>query len=296
MEINKIYNESCLTTLARFPDNSLDCVVSSPPYFNLRDYGIDGQIGLEKEPNEYIKKLTEVFEEIRRALKPEGTCWINIGDTYAANRTYQVHNTKGAKAHTFSEGSKVPKGLKPKDLIGVPWKLAFSLQEAGWWLRNDIIWNRPNVCPESVKDRLTKCHEYVFLLTKSAKYYFDYLSIREKGVIPAGTKAAKGSVERFNAPGVNSRPPEYKVYDGFRNKRDVWTIKTKPFKGAHFAVMPEELVEPCIKAGCPEGGVVYDPFLGAGTVAVVAKKLNRNYIGSELNPEYCVISENRLKF
>ena len=195
---------------------------------------------------------------------------------------------------SYSYRNKRRDDLKPKDLVGIPWMVALALRADGWWLRSDIIWHKPNPMPESVTDRPTKSHEYIFLLTKSKKYYYDADAIREKGVIPEGTKAAKGSKERFSEGKVNSRPPEYKVYDGGRNKRSVWTVTTKPFKGAHFATFPEDLIAPCILAGCPSGGVVLDPFLGSGTTAVVALQHGRDYIGIELNPEYAELAQTRI--
>lgn len=268
--------------------------VTSPPYYGLRDYGQDGQIGLEETPEEYIAAMVEVFRCVRDVLADDGTLWLNIGDSY-----YNYRPGKGqalVKQSVASNDQDLPQtcarrgnkldGLKEKDLIGIPWMLAFALRADGWYLRQDIIWHKPNPMPESVQDRCTKAHEYIFLLSKSQKYYFDYQAIREEGVIPAGTLAAKGSAERQNQKGVNARPPEYKEYDGMKNKRSVWTITTKPYEGAHFAVFPEELIEPCIMAGAPAGGVVLDPFMGSGTTAQVAQNLGRKYLGCELNPEY----------
>jgi DNA modification methylase len=185
-------------------------------------------------------------------------------------------------------------GLKEKDLIGIPWMLAFALRADGWYLRQDIIWHKPNPMPESVQDRCTKAHEYIFLLSKSPKYYYDHKAIKEEGIIPAGTLAAKGSEERANQKGVNSRPPEYKEYDGTRNKRSVWTVTTKPYEGAHFAVFPSDLIEPCILAGAPVGGIVLDPFMGSGTTAQVAQNLGRQYMGCELNLDYKPLQKKRL--
>ena len=224
------------TSLQRIDEKSVQTCITSPPYWGLRDYGEDNQIGLEQTPDEYVAQMVAVFREVWRVLRDDGTVWLNIGDSYAGG------------------GMKIPEGLKQKDLVGIPWRVALALQADGWYLRQDIIWHKPNPMPESVSDRCTKSHEYVFLLTKSPKYFFDNEAIKEDGVIPAGTKGAKGSVERQNEKGVNARPPEYKIYDGKRNKRSVWTINTKPFKGAHFAVMPEALVEPSILAGIPQGG------------------------------------------
>jgi DNA modification methylase len=247
----------CIEQIRSLPDKSIHCCITSPPYFGLRDYQMDRQIGLEDTPEAFVARLVDVFREVRRVLRDDGTLWLNLGDSYAANRAYQVPSTKGGLKHGTGQsvggkGASVPNGLKPKDLIGIPWRVAFALQADGRYLRQDIIWHKPNPMPESVNDRCTKSHEYIFMLSKSSRYFFDADAIKEHGVIPAGTKGAKGSAERANTPGVNSRPPEYKVYDGFRNRRSVWTVTTKPFKGAHFATFPPDLIEPCILAGAPE--------------------------------------------
>ena len=276
--------------------------VTSPPYWGLRDYGVGGQLGLEPTPDAYVAAMVEVFREVRRVLADDGSLWINLGDSYATG-------TKADRGATSTVGPNVPAswsnrnqsvrcgtpvGLKTKDLVGIPWMVAFALRADGWYLRSDIIWSKPNPMPESVTDRPTKAHEYIFLLSKSAKYYYDAKAIRERGVIAAGTKGAKGSAERFNTAGVNSRPPEYKVYDGYRNKRSVWHIATYPYKGAHFATFPPTLIEPCILAGSAPGDTVLDPFLGSGTTLAVAKQHGRNGIGCELNPEYVALAQQRI--
>ena len=203
--------------------------VTSPPYYGLRDYGRDGQIGLEETPEEYIAAMVEVFRCVRDVLADDGTVWLNIGDSYAGSGKGPSKSLNQEHHNLEDKHSKiVPVGCKPKDLIGIPWMLAFALRADGWYLRQDIIWHKPNPMPESVQDRCTKAHEYIFLLSKSQKYYFDYQAIREEGVIPAGTLAAKGSAERQNQKGINARPPEYKEYDGMKNKRSVWTVTTKP--------------------------------------------------------------------
>jgi DNA modification methylase len=250
------------TSLQRIGEKSVQTCITSPPYWGLRDYGEDNQIGLEQTPDEYVAQMVEVFREVWRVLRDDGTVWLNIGDSYASARDSKafpdsLRNGEGTavgNAANRNPANLKSAGLKHKDLVGIPWRVALALQADGWYLRQDIIWHKPNPMPESVADRCTKSHEYVFLLTKSPKYFFDNEAIKEDGVIPAGTKGAKGSVERQNEKGVNARPPEYKIYDGKRNKRSVWTINTKPFKGAHFAVMPEALVEPSILAGIPQGG------------------------------------------
>lgn len=289
--------------LRELDDNSINCVVTSPPYWGLRDYGKDGQIGLEQEPEEYIANMVDVFKEVKRVLRDDGTLWLNIGDSYSgsgkgpAGNLGKKHNERHLENKT---GGLVPKGTKPKDLVGIPWMLAFALRADGWYLRQDIIWAKPNVMPESVRDRCTKSHEYLFLLTKSPKYYYDHVAIKEP-VSEVSLKRAQ-SGWKSNRPSAKAGPNGVDVEqmgtrfvnpEG-RNKRDVWFIPTASFKGAHFAVMPERLVEPCILAGCPEGGVVLDPFFGSGTVGVVATKHNRKYIGVELNPEYVEIAKKRL--
>lgn len=273
MEKDKIYQGNAIDVLKNFEDNSIDCCITSPPYYALRDYGVDGQIGLEETPEKYIERLTEVFMEVHRVLKPEGTLWVNIGDSYngykgnASNDNFETeyagHRNQPARTSRFGLEAK---NIKAKDLIGIPWMLAFSLRNAGWYLRQDIIWHKPNPMPESVTDRCTKSHEYIFLLSKSSNYYFDYEAIQE------------GSIDNI----------------GKRNKRDVWSVNVKPCKEAHFATYPEELVDPCILAGCPQGGIVLDPFMGSGTTGIVANKLCRHYVGIELNPDYVKIAERRI--
>ena len=309
MQLNKIYNGNALDVLKTFPNESVDMVITSPPYWGLRDYGVEGQLGLESTPEEYVSKMVEVFREVKRVLRKDGTLWLNLGDSYCG--TGNKGEYKDPKYLDGRNGQKVAlnnkiKDLKSKDLIGIPWMVAFALRADGWYLRQDIIWHKPNPMPESVKDRCTKAHEYIFLLSKSRKYYYDHESIKEpaaydgrkdtllkgspkyeKGVVPgqvAHSMSAKGH-ERWKK---NERG-EY-----VRNKRSVWAIPTKPFKEAHFATFPEKLIEPCILAGSPEGGIVLDPFMGSGTTAVVAKSLGRKYVGIELNPDYIKIAEKRL--
>lgn len=333
MEVNKIYNMDCLEGLKMLPDGCIDCCVTSPPYFGLRDYGNEGQIGLEPTPDAYIDKMVAVFREFKRLLKAEGTLWVNIGDSYngSGEKKQQVNSPKQAsnKGAESQKGTKV-KGLKPKDLIGIPWMLAFALRADGWYLRQDIIWHKPNPMPESVTDRCTKAHEYIFLLSKSQKYYYDHEAIKVEGKDPeddirrkeqqksenksSPTAMRNGIRKPVYVGGIkhknleekgqpahsfhktrNSNGTEYVNPDGKANKRSVWTVVTKPFSEAHFATFPQELIVDCIKAGCPENGVVLDPFMGAGTTALVASKLNRNYIGFELNPDYIKIAEKRLQ-
>lgn len=292
---DKIFNMDCLEGLKTLPDNSIDCCITSPPYFGLRDYGNENQIGLEETPEEFVNKLVEVFAEVKRVLKPEGTLWLNLGDSYYRSGNDQpeqkgmLNTEKINQRYGFRNENKLKsQDLKPKDLIGIPWMVAFALRTNGWYLRQDIIWHKPNPMPESVTDRCTKAHEYIFLLSKSPKYYFDNEKISENANY-AGEKRGKSR----NISPTRITEMDNKIYNT-RNKRSVWTVTTKPFSEAHFATFPEDLIVDCIKAGCPEGGLVLDPFMGAGTTGLVAKKLNRHYVGFELNPEYIKIAERRI--
>lgn len=255
------------SVLSKFPDKHFQSCITSPPYWGLRDYGVDGQIGAELTVDEYINDLVKVFREVRRTLKDNGTLWLNIGDSYTSGgRTWRDADKKNV-ARGMSYRAPTPEGLKPKDLIGVPWKIAFALQADGWYLRSDIIWYKPNCQPESVKDRPTRSHEYLFLFSKNEKYFYNHEAIKEP------------------------------TADGkrLRNKRTVWSINTEPFKEAHFAVFPPELVEQCMFASSSDNDVVLDPFLGSGTVAQVAIQLNRKCVGVELNEDYAEIAKNRIK-
>ena len=289
-----------LEQLRAIPSEIVHTCVTSPPYYNLRDYGTEGQIGNEASVEEYINTLVRIFREVRRVLRPDGTLWVNIGDSYATRSGNQPPtNTRNSCGHTTK---KTPSGYKYKDMIGVPWQLAFALRADGWYLRQDIIWNKPNCMPEAVKDRCTKSHEYLFLLAKSERYYFDAQAIRE----PATSE--KGNARTFRGGGAytggrahdNSAQVKRESHGnvenqtGHRNKRDVWTISTNGFRGAHFAVFPEKLVEPCILAGCPAGGLVLDPFMGSGTTGVVAKRLGRDFVGVEINPDYVEMAAARM--
>ena len=301
IEKNTIINGNSLEVLKSLPDNSIDCCVTSPPYYALRDYGCDGQIGLEETPEKYIESLCDVFSEVRRVLTPQGTLWLNIADSYWGggwrNAQFNEHSgdiQKGSKGTYCGLSLPACKGnvgdYKPKDLIGIPWMLAFALRGQGWYLRQDIIWQKPNPMPESVTDRCTKSHEYIFLLSKSQKYYFDHEAIQEKAKYPFDNRGERGDSRRGTQ--MNSMSGQT---GEMRNKRDVWTVNTKPCKEAHFATYPFELIKPCILAGCPENGIVLDPFMGSGTTAIVARSLNRNYLGVELNPEYIKIAHKRLE-
>lgn len=328
---NKIIEGDALAMLKTLDTASINCCVTSPPYYNLRDYGCDGQIGLESSPEEYIQKLVEIFREVRRVLKDDGTLWVNIADSYAGSgkgasnypdnaKKYKQGTNKGSVGSYISKTTAV--NCKPKDLIGIPWMLAFALRADGWYLRQDIIWQKPNPMPESVKDRCTKSHEYIFLLSKSPKYYFDGEAIAEpvadssmarysqdiehqKGSdrVPGKTngamkavKARYGGKKYTENPNLFYRTKSGNAYDfrPKRNKRDVWTVSTKPFKGAHFATFPPELIEPCILAGCPEGGIVLDPFAGSGTTGMVASQYGRHFVLIELNKDYVDLCQERV--
>lgn len=277
-------------------EQSVHCVVTSPPYWGLRDYGIAGQLGLEATPEEYVATLVTVFREVRRVLRDDGTVWLNLGDSYAANRSYQVRDNKHVDVGN-TMASSVPPGLKPKDLIGIPWRVAFALQADGWWLRSDIIWAKPNPMPESVTDRPTKAHEYIFLLSKSERYYYDAEAVKEPATSPLNSRlpAPRGSEPYAVASGVGRTPQLFtRKNDGSRNRRTVWTLATQPYKGAHFATFPEKLIEPCVKAGCPVGGFVLDPFVGSGTTLAVAQALGRHGVGLELKWDYLKLAQERV--
>ena len=354
-----------LTALCDLPDQSVNCCVTSPPYWGLRDYGtatweggepdcehvqrtnkhggtsnrpgleaqtyqyrdicpkcgavrVDGQIGLEETPEAYVSRLVEVFREVRRVLKDDGTLWLNLGDSYATGggkvgtcpgggkqgekwagyRGGHDKDPKAAGVGPMTQPNRMPiAGLKPKDLVGIPWRVAFALQADGWYLRQDIIWHKPNPMPESVRDRCTKAHEYIFLLSKSPRYYFDQDEMTEEPVYPPGTRkdVPKGGFNSKYAGDVARKGDEsFRAIRERRNRRDVWTVATKPYKEAHFATFPPDLIRPCVRAGCPAGGTVLDPFAGAGTTGLVALEEGRDFLGIELNPEYVGLIEKRL--
>lgn len=297
-----IITGDCREQLRTLPAASAQCCVTSPPYFGQRDYGVDGQIGHEQSPSAYIAELVEVFREVKRVLRPDGTLWLNIGDTYASDGGSGKQGTRGqrfGRRHTqekLSGPRRFPdEGIKPKDLMMIPAMLAIALRHDGWYLRRDVIWHKPNPTAESVTDRPTTAHEYVFLLSQSDRYFYDADAIKEKGVIPAGTRGAKGSKARAAAKGVNGRPPTYWEYTGFRNARSVWTIQTRPFHGAHYATMAPELAERCILAGSRPGDTVLDPFGGAGTTGLAADRLGRSAVLIELNPAHAQMSRRRIE-
>lgn len=308
--MNKIIFADALKGLAVIESNSVDTCITSPPYYGLRDYGNSGQIGLEGTPEEYIQRLVAVFREVRRVLKPDGTLWVVIADSYAGSgKGWSNKNNRGARPQACTNFD----GIKPKDLIGIPWLLAFALRADGWYLRQDIIWQKPNPMPESVRDRCTKSHEYVFLLSKSPRYYFDGEAIAEpvaestikrlsqdtgaqagSSRVPGRDRPMKPSPPRYGGAKYTATPDKFNrtksgnMYElkAKRNKRDVWTVSTKPYKGAHFATYPDTLILPCILAGSRAGGTVLDPFCGSGTTVQVAAEYGRHGIGIEINTEY----------
>ncbi len=327
-----IYHGDAVAVLAALPDGCVNCCVTSPPYWGLRDYGVAGQIGLESTPDAYVAKMVEVFREVRRVLRDDGTLWLNLGDAYASGKgtcfnpgggpQSAIHNYQDKQRHPLNPGNKSTlkaSGLKPKDLVGIPWRVAFALQADGWYLRQDIIWHKPNPMPNSMKDRCTTAHEYIFLLSKSARYYYNAEAVQEPSVTddprrPYGSPGAnaldargeqgagreRGPANRkrgeFNGK-TNSLPGReaFRVFTEKRNRRSVWTVTPKPYKGAHFATFPPDLIDPCIKAGCPAGGVVLDPFFGSGTTAKVAQDNGCKCIGIELNESYITLALDRLR-
>lgn len=299
---SRIIIGNAMTDLAKIPSESVHCCITSPPYLGLRDYGVDDQIGLEQNVEEYIEKLRIVFGEVFRILKPDGTLWLNIADSYAGS------------------GKNKDVNYKPKDLIGIPWQLAFALRSDGWYLRQDIIWYKPNCMPESVRDRCTRSHEYLFLLSKSKRYYYDFEAMKEPcvgfdqssprgsaGTFTPNSGRRKGNRKTFRGGGKYTRGQSFQNASAaandsignaenislLRNRRDVWSVSTKGYKGAHLATFPSKLIEPCVLAGCPVGGVILDPFLGSGTTGEVALQHNRHFIGMELNPAYAKLAADR---
>lgn len=330
----RIYQGDCLEHMEWMADETVQCCITSPPYFRLRDYGVEGQIGLEETPEEYVRKMVEVFREVRRILRPDGTLWLNLGDSYAGSGKGGGESFEGERRNwnAVAVGSlSVDRmgsrhcsyaGLKPKDLIGIPWRVAFALQADGWYLRQDIIWRKPNPMPESVTDRCTKSHEYIFLMSKSPKYYYDHEAIKEPAVgqnehdltgpgykapgqsAQTGSRSKRDSFKRIDSKraqvipgqsvGTHREDREESTYDTTtRNRRSVWDVATRPYKGAHFATYPPKLIEPCVLAGSRRGDVVFDPFGGSGTTAAVALRHGRRAITCELNPEYVELIKQR---
>jgi len=346
-----IYNGDCRSVLPLLAEASVNCVVTSPPYWALRDYGVEGQVGLEADPGQFVRVMVAIFQEVKRVLRPDGTLWLNLGDTYANVGKWggksggksgfrHTAETNGAGAFRRRRGTDIDpkrgeengegaiyKSLKGKDIVGIPWRVAFALQDAGWVLRQDIVWSKPNAMPESVKDRCTKAHEYIFLLSRGPRYFYDNEAIKEPASPDTHARYARGrstdhkwadggpgnqtiakSFEHMR-PGVNPKAAEnvpgsrqnasfseaVKDIVDDRNKRSVWTVPTYPYPGAHFATFPPDLIKPCVLAGCPEGGTVLDPFLGSGTTAQVAQDLGRRCVGIELNPKYCKLAVKRFR-
>jgi DNA modification methylase len=294
----------CLDVLKTLPEESVQTCITSPPYFGLRDYGCGGQIGLESTPEQFVQSLVDVFAEVHRVLKKDGTLWLNLGDSYVSKPTGSLGNHTGAK-HGFTEnhkhqaaGSVRPDktgfGLAEKNLIGIPWRVAFALQSYGWYLRQDIIWHKPNPMPESVTDRCTKAHEYIFLMTKSPKYYYDHESIKDPVKQDWGTRDRTNGKYHNEGTGLQPHSGLEKSYET-ANKRSVWTVTTKPYKGAHFATYPTDLIRPCVLAGSRVGDVVLDPFNGSGTTGFVSVEERRKYIGIDINPEYLALADTRIK-
>lgn len=308
MEIDTIFCGDALDVLRTLPDNFVHCCITSPPYYALRDYGAEGQIGREDTPAQYVARLTEVFSEVRRVLLPSGTLWLNIADTYCGTGSKGDHldpkNPSGRNGQGVSLAQRV-ENVKAKDMIGFPWMLAFALRDCGWYLRSDIIWQKANPMPESCKDRPSRCYEHIFLMAKSRKYYFNAEAIAEPVAESTPMRMRRKFGKNKYSAGIpgqahqhlnDYRPNGYAEEDIplLRNKRDVWQINSVPYKGAHFAAYPPNLVETCLLAGCPPDGIVLDPFLGSGTTAAVAKQMGRHYIGIELNPDYCTLAEQRI--
>ena len=319
LPINQVLLGDAIEVLKSLPDNSIDCCVTSPPYWNLRDYLVSGQIGNEPTMGEYVASIVAVFAEVRRALKPEGTCWVNLGDTYASawsvNRRNVVGNGSLENGKRADRPNRLTDGLKEKDLCLIPHRCAIALQDDGWYVRQDIVWSKSNPMPESVRDRCTKSHEFIFLLTKSSKYFYDADAIKEPLCVTSIGRAKRKQklideqktgtlgkqLENYNPKHgyaglaiARNGKTGYDLEKGTRNKRSVWEISTKHCKEAHFATFPIELPTLCIKAGSPVGGVILDPFMGAGTTAISAQQLGRHFIGIELNPDYRAIAISRI--
>jgi DNA modification methylase len=292
----KILQGNCIDKIKELEDNSIDCVVSSPPYFGLRDYGVDEQFGLEKTYQDYLANTVKVFETFKPKLKDTATIWWNVGDSYSSGKRTSTTNQslRGNKNYGVTR-TPVQNGIKEKDLLMIPNRVAIALQDAGWYIRSEIIWHKPNPMPESVKDRPTSCHEKIWLITKSKKYYYDADAIKEKSLTFDNNIKDRDTTKLNNTPGRSKMGGLKENNYLTKNKRNVWTVTTKPFKGAHFATFPKDLIEPCIKAGCPEDGIVLDPFGGAGTTGIVASLNNRNSILIELNPEYIKLAKDRIE-
>ena len=303
MNTHRIIQGDCIKGMATLPEGCINTCITSPPYFGLRDYGGgDDEIGKEPTVDEFVQKMVEVFRGVHRILRDDGTLWLNLGDSYMSAtcvpppQTVANGNNRGMPTDFIPANRQKQNGLKQKDLIGIPWRVAFALQADGWYLRQDIIWHKPNPMPESVEDRCTKAHEYIFLMSKKPKYYYDYEAIKESAR-NWGTRDRSEMRGGTTDPKLKHHGLKGKEWEEnpLKNKRSVWTVTTKPFRGAHFATFPKELIEPCVLAGSPKGGTVFDPFTGSGTTAVVALNNERNYIGTELNPDYIALAEGRIR-
>ena len=309
IELNTTLIGDCRETLKQLPDGCINACITSPPYWGLRDYGTAEQLGLESTPDEYVENMVQVFREVRRVMRDDGTLWLNLGDSYVAGATGSLGNYTGsdygfdATHKTTQESAKRPdkkvEGLPTKSMVGIPWRVAFALQADGWILRQDIIWHKPNPMPEPVTDRCTKAHEYIFLMSKKSKYFFDNEAIR----VPYTEPINRWGGEKLKAKGHSTwdegtghttyRDRNIRPNPDGKNKRSVWTVNTSPYKDAHFAVFPPHLIEPMVLAGCPEKGIILDPFMGSGTTGMVAQSLGRSWIGCELNPEYVEMQRKR---
>ncbi len=305
MEVNTVIQGDCLEVMQGMEDQCINCCVTSPPYWGLRDYGVDGQLGLEKTPEEFVAKMVEIFAEVKRVLRGDGTLWLNLGDSYNSGLPGSRDSERWPKQSRNDHkplSRPICSNMKVKDLVGMPWMVAFALRQDGWYLRQDIIWHKPNPMPESVRDRCTKAHEYIFLLSKSAKYYYgqDAIRIPQLESNDARPRMGQGENTQYNQKReswnethndnrrltIGNKIKDKMNHPEGKNKRDVWTVPLAPYPAAHFATYPPKLIEPCILAGCPEGGIVLDPFYGSGTTGMVAYNNRRDYIGIELNPEY----------
>ena len=291
----EILQGDCIESLKKLEDQSINTCITSPPYWGLRNYNDESkQLGMEDTPEEFVENLVNVFREVKRVLRDDGTVWLNLGDSYSSGgRTTTTNQSlRGDKDYGVTR-PKPSKGIKPKDLIGIPWRVAFALQQDGWYLRQDIIWHKPNPMPESVRDRCTKSHEYIFLLSKNRKYFYDNEAIKEPVKKDWGTRDRTNGKYHNKGTGLQPHSGLTKSYTT-KNKRSVWSVTNKSYKGAHFATYPPDLIEPCIKAGSEKGDTILDPFMGSGTTAVVAKTLGRNYIGCELHEDYGKLIKKRL--
>lgn len=321
-KLNEIYLGDAIEVMKTWPDSFIQCCVTSPPYWGLRDYRVEGQIGLERTPEEYIVKIVKTFKEVHRVLRKDGTLWINLGDCYAGSGNRSNNNGSGkstlkkdgrketsrlrSNTKIKTKGMQLPAldhGRKPKDLIGIPWRVAFALQADGWYLRRDIIWDKKNPMPESAPDRPTGSHEYIFLMSKSQKYFYDAEAIKEPASLNTHARGngLNPKAAMIDAGNHHGRPKQNASFSTavkdvvtMRNKRSVWSVTTEPFKEAHFATFPPKLIAPCVLAGAPKGGIIFDPFMGAGTSALVAARYGRDFLGIELSESSVAMAKRRV--